>query len=319
MKLVNNNNSETILLEGGIKRTETSQSEGYRTAASIDSYINTINLETGDLFDLGFRISDTKGSTPDDLFVADAPWGLDDSAETTTVDTYRVLPNDRSYMGEGYRVERNVYLKGNTSEYLGVYRALSPRFAAVDLSEYSNFVLQASGTGSLDITLLKGNGASYTAQIKLTAAGSVYSLHADDFTLDGTANTGFSDLKVISFEMHAEDGQTTEKEMMLENIEFTNEKVSSGYILANTSKAMILPNPLVGVSKLYFYEDAPANYTFELFTVNGTRINSHSLKGDTIKGQNELMIDRKGLRSGLYFYNLKSTNDRSWSGRIMVN
>lgn len=319
MKLINNNNSESISLEGGIKRTETSQSEGYTTMATIASYINTVKVETGDLFDLGFRISDDNGSTPDDLFVADAPWGLDDSAETATADAYQVLPNDVSYMGEGYRVERNVYLKGITSDYLGVYRALSPRFAAVDLSEYNNFVLEASGTGSLDINLLKGNGAIYTTQIKLTSAGSVYSLNADDFTSDEMVNVDFSNLKVISFELHAKNGQATEKEMMLENIEFTNEKVSSGFILADTGQAVILPNPLVTTTKLYFYEDAPASYTLELFTINGTRMNSHSLEGDTVKGQNEIEILRKGLESGLYFYSLNSTNDKSWSGRIMVN
>lgn len=319
MKLINNNNSESISLEGGIKRTETSQSEGYSTTTAIANYINTVKVETGNLFDLGFRISDDNGSTPDDLFVADAPWGLDDSAETATADTYQVLPNDVSYMGEGYRVERNVHLKGTTSEYLGVYRALSPRFAAIDLSEYNNFVLEASGTGSLDIKLLKGNGASYTTHIKLTSAGSVYSLNADDFTSDGMVNANFSDLKVISFELHAENGQATEKEMILENIEFTNEKVSSGFILAETGQAVILPNPLVTTTKLYFYEDAPASYTLELFTINGTRMNSHSLEGDTVKGQNEIEILRKGLESGLYFYSLNSTNDKSWSGRIMVN
>lgn len=318
MKLINNNNSDTVLLEGGIKRTETSHSEAYSTTSALDSYINSVNVETGALFDLGFRISDDKGSTPDDLFVADAPWGLDDSAETATADTYQVVPNDVSYMGDGYRIERNVHLKGTTSEYLGVYRALSPRFAAVDLSEYNNFVLEASGTGSLDIKLLKGNGTSYTTQIKLTSGGSVYSLNADDFTSDGTVNADFSDLKVISFELHATDGQTAEKEMRLENIEFTNENVSPSFILVNTSKAVILPNPLVTATKLYFYEDAPASYTFDLFTINGTRINGHSLDGDTVKGQNELDILRKGLGSGLYFYNLKSTNDKSWSGRIMI-
>ncbi len=319
MKLVNNNNSDSVSLEGGIKRTETSQSEQYTTSTILESYISTINVETGDLFDLGFRISDNIGSTPDDLFVADAPWGLDDSAMTTTADTYQVLPNDVSYMGEGYRVERNVHLKGTTSEYLGVYRALSPRFAAVDMSEYNNFVFEASGTGTLDIKLLKGSGTSYTTQIKLASAGSVYSLNADDFTSDGTVNADFSDLKVISFELHAENGQTTEKEMLLENIEFTNEKVSSGFMLADTSRAVVLPNPLVTTTKLYFYEDVAASYTFELFTINGTRINTHSLEGDTTQGQNEIEILRKNLGPGLYFYNLQSTNDKRWSGRIMVD
>jgi len=318
MQLINNNNSETVLLEGGIKRTETSQSEGYRSTSLIDGYINSIQVETGDLFDLGFRISDDQGSTPDDLFVADAPWGLDDSSESSTAEIYKVLPNDLSYMGDGYRIERNVQLKGVTSNYIGVYRALSPRFAAVDLSEYANFVFEASGTGFLEVKLLKGTGQTATAKIKLNDESSLYSLTASDFSSDETLNEDFSDLKVISFELHATNGQATEKEMILENIEFTNQDLSPGYLVMDTSKAVVMPNPLVSKTKLYFYEDNAASYTFELYTLNGTRIGSHSLQGDTLKGQNEIEIIRKGLSPGIYLYNLKSTNDKAWSGRIMV-
>ncbi len=319
MKLINNNYSDTVLLEGAIKRTETSQSEGYSTTSAIDGYLSSMNVETGDLFDLGFRISDDKGSTPDDLFVADAPWGLDDSAETSSAEVYKVLPNDLSYMGDGYRIERNVHLKGVTSEYIGVYRALSPRFAAVDLSEYNNFVLEASGTGALAVNLLKGNGASFSAQITLTSETTTYELNPNDFVSGELVNTDFSDLKVISFELRSENGQATEKEMLLENIEFTNQEASSGFIMPDTSKALVMPNPLVTATKLYFYEDAAASYTFEMFTVNGSKINSHRLEGDSVKGQNEIEIFRKGLGSGIYFYNLTSTSDKNWSGRIMVN
>jgi len=318
MKLINNNNSDTVLLEGGIKRTETSQSEGYSKTSSIDSYINTLNVETGNLFDLGFRISDDKGSTPDDLFVADAPWGLDDSAETSSAEIYNILPNYLSYMGEGYRIERNVHLKGMTSEYIGVYRALSPRFAAVDLSAYDNFILEASGTGFLSVKLLKGNGDSFSAQIKLTSVLTGYQLNANDFVYDEVVNTDFSDLKVISFELRAENGQATEKELRLENIEFTNQTISPGFVVSDTSKALVMPNPLTTATKLYFYEDAAASYTLELFTINGTRVASHCLEGDSVKGQNEIEIIKKGLGSGIYFYNLSSTSDKSWSGRIIV-
>lgn len=318
MNIVNNNNTDTVRLEGGIKRTETSQSEGYNATSVVGGYLETLEIETGNLFDLGFRISDDKGSTPDDLFVADAPWGLDDSAETSTTDVYQVSPNDLSYMGEGYRVERNVHLKGTTSDYIGVYRALSPRFTAVDLSAFNKLNFEASGTGMLSVKLLKGNGESYTAEVKLTEDNSVVVLNESDFMAADKVNTDFSDLKVISFEMRSSTGKEVEKEMRLENIEFTNKEIAPAFVLADTSKAIVMPNPMETSTKLYFYENMAAKYTFDLFTINGTIVNGQHLEGDTVKGQNAIEISRKGLGPGIYFYNLNSTNDTTWSGRIMV-
>lgn len=318
MELVNNNNSNTVMLEGGIKRTETSQSEGYSATSSLEGYIDSLSIETGDLFDLGFRITDDKGSTPDDIFVADAPWGLDDSAETSTVENYQVLPNNLSYMGEGYRIERNIRLKGLTSEYIGVYRALSPRFTAVDLSDYDKFVFEASGKGVLAVKLLKGNGGSFSATVKLSSESTTHVLNESDFLAGNDINVDFSDLKVISFELHTTDGQPTEKELLLENIEFTNQEIKPSFVLSDTSQAIVMPNPVELATKLYFYEDELATYSFELFTINGTRINSHHLDGNTKIGQNEIEINRKSLKSGIYFFKLSSTSDKAWSGRIMI-
>lgn len=318
MNLVNNNNSSLISLEGGIKRTETSQSEAYTSTSAVSGYLDSLRIETGNLFDLGFRISDDRGSTPDDLFVADAPWGLDDSAETSSAETYKVLPNDVSYMGEGYRIERNVYLKGRTSEYIGVYRALSPRFSAVDLSAFDKFVFEASGTGTLDIKLLKGSGTMLKAKISLTSENTVYVLNKTDFTEGDFSDADFSDLKVISLELHAENSKETEKELKVQNIEFTNQDISPAFVLMDVSKAVVMPNPLADTTKLYFYEELAASYIFNVFTVNGTVVSNQFQEGDSVKGQNEIEITRKNLSPGIYFYNLASTNDKTWSGRIIV-
>lgn len=95
LNLVNNNRSGGIDLEGGIKRTETMNTESMSFAAPIEGYLDSVALKTGSIFDFGFRVSNTKGGTPDDLFVADAPWGLDASAVGTTVVTYEVEENDQ--------------------------------------------------------------------------------------------------------------------------------------------------------------------------------------------------------------------------------
>ncbi len=318
LQLVNNNNSEVLQIEGGLKRTETSEADTYSFDTPLNGYLDSVRITSGSLFDFGFRIRSEKGNTPDDLFVADAPWGLDQSAETSYVDLYEVNQNETSYSGDGYRVERNIRLQGRTSEYLGVYRALCPRFTPVDLSDYSNLIFEASGTGPMQVKLLKGNGMHYTALVTLETGNKTFALGAGDFDSNGTKNLDFSDLKVVSFELASDNGQEQRKELLLGNVEFTNQSPATHFVLDNTDKSLVMPNPVVESAMLYFYEENAGNATFNLFSMGGRNLSSHRQQMETRKGQNEIVIQRKALPPGIYPYKLESSSGGDWSGWIMV-
>ncbi|TDS15405.1 putative secreted protein (Por secretion system target) [Maribacter caenipelagi] len=318
LNLVNNNNSESINLEGGLKLTETSDTEVLGVTADIDGYLDSVALKTGTLFDLGFRISAGLGTTPDDLFVADAPWGLDDSAEETIVATYEVLPADGPYVGEGYPIERNIKLEGSTSNYLGVYRALSPRFAAVDLSEYGKVSFEAKGTGNLDVQLIKGDGSIYKTTISLVSEMDDYTLSATDFKNDSDVGTDFSDIKVLSFNLVAENGYAEEKSMTLQNIDFHNRELGQEFVDSDLNKSVVYPNPMIESSSLFFYEEKADTYQLDIYSLSGRLLGNHHMEGESIAGQNEIVVERKDLAPGLYLYKLKNSNEKIWSGRLLV-
>ncbi|WP_419211856.1 DUF6923 family protein [Maribacter sp. X9] len=318
LNLVNNNNSKSIRLEGGLKTTETSTSQKIDVTSTIDGYLSEVFLKTGTLFDMGFRISAGLGETPDDLFVADAPWGLDSSSENTVVDKYEVLPVSEPYLGKGYPIERNISLKGTTQNYLGVYRAMSPRFAAVDLSDYEKLSFSAKGTGKLEVVILKGDGIHYKATVQLSNELKEYTLSQADFKSELGNSIDFSSIKVLSFNLKAENGYQEEKTLQLRNIDFNNRVGAAVFVDADLNKSMVYPNPLVASTEIFFYEHAAARYELDLFTLDGRTIGSHHQEGDTVEGQNSLTIHRKGLAPGLYLYRIKSSNEKIWSGRLVV-
>ncbi|SFR75417.1 DUF6923 family protein [Maribacter stanieri] len=318
LNLVNNNNSKSINLEGGLKLTETSGTEVLGVTADIDGYLDSVALKTGTLFDLGFRISAGLGTTPDDLFVADAPWGLDDSAEETTVATYEVLPADGPYVGDGYPIERNIKLQGSTSNYLGVYRALNPRFTAVDLSDYNKISFEAKGTGSLDVQLIKGDGSIYKTTISLESEMDEYTLSDTDFKNDVDAGTDFSDIKVLSFNLVAENGYSEDKSMDLQNIDFHNREPGQAFVDTNLNKSVVYPNPMFESTSLYFYEENADSYQLNIYSLSGRLLGNHHMEGESIVGQNEIIIERKDLSPGLYLYKLQNSKEKTWSGRLLV-
>ena len=66
-----------------------------------------MEVDAGNLFDIGFRIGDGI-TTPDDLFMSDGPWGYDDAAPSTVVNTFNVEPNEERFNGDEFPIERNM-------------------------------------------------------------------------------------------------------------------------------------------------------------------------------------------------------------------
>ncbi|MFC4097115.1 T9SS type A sorting domain-containing protein [Euzebyella saccharophila] len=317
LSLVNNNRAGGIDLEGGIKRTETMGTETMSFATPIEGYLDSVSLKTGNIFDFGFRISNVKGGTPDDLFVADAPWGLDASAVGTTVSEYEVKESTDPYMEDGYPIERNISLSGKTSSYIGVYRALSPRFAAVDLSNYSKLSFDAQGTGTLEVKITKGNGQIFETEVALTSETENYLLAAADFTGD-SGSTDFSNIKVINFNLVAKNGVEENKEMELSNVTFNNKEKEALFVLEDTNESLLYPNPVKEEASLYFFEDNAGTYTLEIFDLTGKKMSQCNQTGDTQKGQNRITIKKNSLSPGLYLYKLSSSNEKIWSNKIMI-
>ena len=113
-------------------------------------------------------------------------------------------------------------------------------------------------------------------------------------------------------------GAFEEKQLELKSIEFTSESLPAQFVDKNLNKSIISPNPMESEVTLYFFDEVSGDYTLELFDIEGRNISSHTQKGTTVVGQNNILIKRRGLQPGLYFYRLKSSSKQQWSGKIFV-
>ncbi|MBT8321620.1 MAG: hypothetical protein KJO90_08150, partial [Eudoraea sp.] len=302
LEIVNTNQSSKIAIEGGLKKTETANTESLGLEVGLSGYTDFITIDTGALFDYGFRINPSKAGTPDDLFVADAPWGLDASAPSTTITRFSVEQNSSVFREDVYQVERNIILEGFTSEYLGVYRAFNPKFLAVDLSAYNSFSFEASGTGTLEVALIKSGGSKYYAQVNLTNNQKTFSINDAEFQGSNGEQTDFSDVKVVLFNLKAENGSKQNKKLVLSNVFFEDAIIKVQEIVVDNRKSIIAPNPVHNETTLYVNSESGGAYVFSLYSMTGKRIVSHILEGTLEPGQNEIKIQIKTLKACLYMY-----------------
>ena len=124
LEITNTNQSESITVDGGLRETETSATKDVNFSMAIDNkYNNALTLEMGYLFDIGFRIHSGTNNTPDDLFMSDGSWGIDDAATSTEVNEFVVMPHLLPIQDDGLIVERGVTLSASTSEFISVYKS----------------------------------------------------------------------------------------------------------------------------------------------------------------------------------------------------
>ncbi|MDQ5930797.1 MAG: hypothetical protein QG594_2586 [Bacteroidota bacterium] len=322
LEIVNTNATKTVSFTAGMRETETSSEIKINSPIDLDKkYISNLVVNTGNLFDIGFRIGDGT-ATPDDLFLSDGPWGLDTAAASTVVTNYAITPNQVLFDANTFPVERNLSVSATTKEYIAAYRALTPRFKAVNLTSYKSFRLKAKGTGKLEITLVKNSIANweeqYKTSINLTANYQDFALPFSKFkSSKGTAMEA-NDIKTIVFKMTATNGEVTTKTMNLESIRFSKEEVFLIEDSANFDPEMltITPNPVADQAVIDFYLKTPEKVTISIYTILGKTVKEFEM--DAQDGQNRVYFSKENLESGIYFCKINSQQSNLKAAKLMI-
>lgn len=323
LELINIRKSTTAVIDAGFKRTETSDTEFFNETLELTgNYIETLVINTGNIFDIGFRIENEFNLTPDDLFMSDGVWGKDDSPEGTTITDFSITQNDDVYTGTGYRVERNIALKATTSEYVSAFRSFTPRFTAVDLSNYDVLEFDASGIGNVEITIVKESIDAWENQFRTTITLSDdrthFAIPLEHFVSASQSDIDLTDALNIVFTMSSDGIEVVSKELNLIDIQFSesgalglNEKI------IEENKTIIFPNPMSLGAEISFYSEVDASTKIEIYSLTGARIKKFEV--DTKIGNNKIDLERAGLKRGLFFVKISNDFRNYNTTKLIVN
>ncbi|WP_418638020.1 DUF6923 family protein [Winogradskyella sp.] len=310
LQIINTNATESVTLDAGYRGTETEDFDNLNAIIDLNgSYITNIRVDTGSLFDIGFRIGDGM-ATPDDLFMSDGPWGIDDSQSGTNVSLYNVTRNDFDFETTDYPIERNVELNASTNTYVGAYRALTPRFKAVDLTDYNSFKFSAQGTGNLEITFVKESITNWESQFKTTVAltntTQDFTININDLQNNTTNAASLNDVVTLVFTMVADNGVTTTKTMELSNLRFSQTNaLSIDEYNTELNRLIASPNPMTTHTTINFTANYSEDVQFVIYDQTGKIV---YIAPYTVKpGKNNIEVNRGNLSSGLYFCKILSS------------
>ncbi len=305
LQIVNTNASDEVVFDAGVRATETQAIETVNTTIDLDgNYISNVEVDAGNLFDIGFRIGNGV-NTPDDLFLSDGPWGYDDSQANVT--RFDVEANTSAFTADEYPVERNVNLEAITDNYVATYRALTPRFNPVNLSDFNSIKLKAKGNGALNVRLVKASVNDWEAQhnitIDLTGKMTSHTLLFSDFTSSNGGVLSPEDITSIVYTMTSENGHTETKVMALEQVRFAKSNASNS-VEDVAITALAQPNPMKGYTNIQFTSSIDDTVRLKLYNQIGKLVKVFDV--DVNSGTNSVTIERDDMASGIYFCKLDS-------------
>ncbi|MBE7688165.1 T9SS type A sorting domain-containing protein [Tenacibaculum finnmarkense genomovar ulcerans] len=322
LEIINTNASENIDFDAGFRITETSDLNKTNKRIGLEkNYITNIKIETGNLFDIGFRIGDGI-NTPDDIFMSDGPWGVDDSQANTKVIDYVVSANTLDFENTDFPIERNVALEVTTDSYFAVHRALTPRFKPVNLADYNSFNLTAKGTGNVEVTFIKQSIATWEEQFKATIAVTEnfedYVISFSDFKSTNGTELILNDITTIVFTMLSEQGAMVTKRINLENIRFsTSTKVVIPELITKGNALKAAPNPLETISEIYFNTKQIAMVRLVIYNQLGRVVKEIPYR--TIVGENKIILKKGRLSTGLYFCKIIGASEDHKVVKLIIN
>ncbi|WP_298417703.1 T9SS type A sorting domain-containing protein [uncultured Kordia sp.] len=321
LQIINTNATGNVSFDAGFRTTETSSFDNSSSTLDLHGdYITNLQVPTGNLFDIGFRIGDGV-ATPDDLFMSDGPWGIDDSQASTSVVNYTVSPNDYYFDADTFPIERNISVRATTSTYFAAYRALTPRFKAVDVTGYDTFNLTANGTGNVEITFVKASITDWEEQYKttitLTENEQEFNIPLSSFTSTTNQEIELNDVVTIVFTMTSENGQVVTKTMNLSQVYFSTESTLSITNFENEiQQTSAIPNPMNTRTTIHFAAKQSEDAQLTVYDQVGKVV--YTMKVRTENGQNKIPLNLNNLRSGLYFCKIKGSTQNYKTLKLII-
>jgi hypothetical protein len=283
----------------------------------------TLLLPIGDGYE--YQGAFTLGSElTDEVYLADGNWGLDRDASLTHVQSFEARNNPaRVYAEDEYPLYRDVELKATTSDYVSIYKALSPGTEPTDVTAYKSLKFWAKGSGKAEIVLTKDSIAAFKSQyrkvIDLNPEGAEYSIALEDFSssaVEGSIHA--NDLKTMVMTFAPDAGADRSVDFKLSAASFSKQgaTVTKGY---SSESVSIAPNPATdGHFNVTFSSEADRDVTLQLTDITGRIIYTQQVQAAVGTNTVAVTLSEPMPAMSTLLLNLKAENRNYLPMKIQV-
>ncbi len=276
-----------------------------------------IYLETGHIYDLGASLS-TELSAPDEIFIADGTWGVDDQNPNAIVNLWSVAPQTTFGRDDIYQIERSIRVQAQVKDYLNIYRSLDVKLNAKNLNASDALSFDAAGEGDVEITIVRKSIEDWSQQMRtyltLDEETRHYELRKADFAHAQDKEIDWCDVSMIVFTLLGDNDRYETKTIELSDVYFGETAVSTSVTeTIESHTATISPNPTADQCTINLYETTDQEKEVNVYNMNGALIYTTVMP----RNENEVTIDMTTLPVGLYNIRVSSATQHIFEEKIL--
>ncbi len=308
LNIINKVSASSFTFNGSIAATEVSDRTNMTQAISLNGDWNdSVSIQTGSLFDIGFSLTTSASTQQDALYLADGPWGVDYLEEYATVDTFFVDNQVIDYTDDAYEVERQPMVSGQVKGNVNLFRHVLPGDQTLDVTEYSALKFNITNNMPIEIVLMQENLQDWNNRFRYTIPENqnetTYTISFSDFVDGNGVSATINDVKTIVFSVIGDYASYAPFNIGINGLEFRQEaetldlETYEEETLNNTVTA--IPNPMTVNTSIQFMANQNETVQFVMYNQLGKQV--YYMNSNVSQGKNVININRNNLSSGLYF------------------
>ncbi len=210
LSMINKSKATQFLFEGNKRATELSSEEFMtKTIALSGAYQETITIDTGYLFDIGFSIAGEDPAKADVLYLADGPWGIDYQENGASIANFKISENEVSENEhDDYFVERNASVQGSIKETMNLFRNILGGDLTLNVSEYQGVSFELLSKTDVEIILVSNDLVDWNDRLRYTIKANdtlkKYVISFSDFTSKAKKKMTLEDVRSVVFSIQGD-------------------------------------------------------------------------------------------------------------------
>lgn len=290
------------------------------TIIALDGSNNqSIQVDTGRLFDIGFSISTEGNNTVDALYLADGPWGLDYLENEVIINSFTIDNSTQDQEADSYIVERNPSIIGTIRQTMNLFRHLKAGDQVLNIEDADHITFAIKNNLPVEVILITDQDIVWENRLRFSIPAheeqTNTQIKLSDFT-DAVGNSiPIENVRSVVFSISGDYTNFQEFELNVSDVSFGKSTLSITTIDQNAvAQLQNFPNPFVDSTSIQLTQSSNT-VTIQVYDMSGRTVDSLNLV--TTQGGRIATYRPSDLGSGIYVYTITYMDGTSNSGKLI--
>ncbi|MFC7445112.1 DUF4114 domain-containing protein [Mesoflavibacter profundi] len=323
LNLINKTAASSLNFNASIAPTEVNEREDVsQTVALNGDWHQSITLQTGSLFDIGFSLSTSQSAQIDALYLADGPWGIDYLEDYASIDSFTITNHlDETQLDEHF-VERQPTITGNVTGNVNLFRHILPGDQTLNILPFQALEFEIQNNLPIEIVLMPKHMADWNNRLRYTipanANPKTYNIAFTEFKNANNQTENIEDIKTVVFSVIGDYSSSKAFNLSVNHLKFTSKQEAiSKNLTEDLDVVKVYPNPVKDKTNLIFNLNTSQVVNINVYDQLGKRVFRKELVGQ--QGLNTINLNLNNLNTGLYICTVTSIYKKFNPVKLIVN